>query len=1115
MTIALLAIAFTVDYHRVVDYMFSDEAVYYMMAESLAFDQDLEYTQEDLQRVYKEGWHAGPQGIFLTKTGGGKIYYSKSLVYALFLAPFLRVLGFQGFLVLNSLLLSLMIWMGWVYLRQFNDRLLSLLVALTFFLLSASFVYTFWITPETFNMCCITAGLFLWLYRREERLEPSSPGRSRLAWLRWLFTTPDGRLYLAPIPIAIACASKLPNLLFLFPMLADTFIGGIRFPQAGGARKFSIIPNISTWRKLVILCCIFVVFVGILYGLQHTFTGHFNPYAGDRKTFYWDFPLASGRDVWEQGVRLSNEDYIKESFYFNQKTLFYNIYYYVFGRFTGMLPYFFCSFLAFYYFLRQSLRTSRSPVQKRQRLRRLLLLLTIGGSIGAYIIMAPSNYQGGGGAFGNRFFLNIYPAFLFLIITISSARPLFISWAVGTAFLAQALLNPFQSSYYPAAQAFRFPYRLLPVELTLIDTIPTNVNHHLMQTADQSEPPYRVYFVDENISDLSPYDFWVKGEDSAEMVLRTEQPQQHLVIRLTNGPIPNQVDVSVAKQRQSIRLDLPGEQRQLIFPLEWSMPYFRSHLYPLTIRSHTGFVPKFTPNSPLQDTRYLGCRVSFALDSLAVARAYLEHGEPQEAIRILEPETRTDPKNIRTRYYLGHAYQQAGMLEASLEQFEQGQRLLPVFQDTFRASCTSLDKACTFLASPTLEKQAPIADFSTWLHSITRRFEAEDSRRTTGKVIESEGASQGKAVLFIPGQHPPARLVYGQDAKLPAGHYQAKYLVKVDNTSSTTIPSGAVACYTDIYHRKRGVLVQDTIFVADSTYSQSEGYREYTLNFEITRPLTLEFRVRTTGSAAVEVDWIDVYPRLPLQLYQALSASKQLQGDHEDLLHDLQETFDVDPWSSDLQRQLLETLLQTGQWEQALALSKNSGKFSDMHTGFATYLLESISKISKTQVLPESVVQFSQNLSAKFLPEISSYHAFEDKLALLGYSLSTDTIAPGAHFTIGYYWKSLDRLEKNYTIFVHFTKQGKRLPEPFAKIARKFTSTADMFQQDHEPLNGRYPTSHWIPHELIHEQYDVPVPANLEPGRYEIWLGVWNPFTGTRLESNGNRKVKIGTLDIS
>jgi len=105
----LLAIAVTTDYHRVVDYLFSDEAVYYMMAQSLAFDRDMEYTPQDLQRVYAEGWYAGPQGVYLTKTEAGKIYYGKYLAYAFFLAPFIAVFGLKGFLILNVLLLCGMI----------------------------------------------------------------------------------------------------------------------------------------------------------------------------------------------------------------------------------------------------------------------------------------------------------------------------------------------------------------------------------------------------------------------------------------------------------------------------------------------------------------------------------------------------------------------------------------------------------------------------------------------------------------------------------------------------------------------------------------------------------------------------------------------------------------------------------------------------------------------------------------------------------------------------------------------------------------------------------------------------------------------------------------------
>ena len=63
----LAALALTVDYQRVVNYLFGDEAVYYMMAQSFAYDLDLEYTQKDLWRVYQDGWHAGPQGVFLRK----------------------------------------------------------------------------------------------------------------------------------------------------------------------------------------------------------------------------------------------------------------------------------------------------------------------------------------------------------------------------------------------------------------------------------------------------------------------------------------------------------------------------------------------------------------------------------------------------------------------------------------------------------------------------------------------------------------------------------------------------------------------------------------------------------------------------------------------------------------------------------------------------------------------------------------------------------------------------------------------------------------------------------------------------------------------------------------
>jgi tetratricopeptide (TPR) repeat protein len=1107
----LLALAVTTDYHRVVDYLFSDEAVYYLMAQSLAFDRDIEYTRQDLQRVYEEGWDAGPQGVYLTKAEDGKIYYGKYLTYSLFLAPFIAAFGFKGFLILNVLLLCLMIWMGWVYLRQFNPQTISLLIALTFFLLSASFVYTFWLTPEMFNMFCVTSGLFLWLYRREEVLNGEPPSfelsariyRHVIIFIKWLSKSPEGRLYLAPIPIAIACASKITNVFFLAPILADVLLKG--YPgryKIQGPRKPLISRLLPFAMKILMLCVVFGIFAGMFFGLQYKMTGHFNQYAGDRRMFIRNFPFSTPSDTWDRGIQHSTQTYFERSHFLTLKTFFYNIYYYLFGRFTGMFPYFICSFLALYYFVRQVIVRTISPLQKMKSLRRLVLLLTIGGSISTYIVMAPINYHGGTGAFGNRFFLNIYPAFLFLISTVFQrgkeryvSIPLVISWIVGSLFLAQALLNPFQTSYYPAAPAFKFPYRFLPVELTMINALPTLINPRLMQVENDKDLPYRLYFFDENATDMSPREFWVQGEKTVELavrpfnawvqgektaepVVRPSKSQEVLAITITNGPIENRVDLSVAGTTQSIRFEIPGQQKRFAFPLKWSMPYFTSFLYPVKIRSHTGFVPKFAPETELSDPRYLGCRVNISRNPLEVGRAYLENGKPQEALAVLEPIVKKQPNDIQAWYYLGLAYHQVGMKEAAINALERGKSLLPDLQ-------------------------------------ITKSYEAEDLSRTTGTVVEQPNASDGKVVEFNPAENPPGFVVYGQYTTFPAGQYQARYRIKVGKPGDTHSGQSGIALFFDVYSPQYGVVKKDSVTAEEGEYDRAEEYREYTLNFEIASQTTLEFRVKTTGYAQVSVDRIDVYPHLPLQIYQALARAKSSIGDYEDAYQYLQQATAIDPWTLELQIDFLQVLLKLKQWDNALQFAKNTGRFSSTHTGIVTYLDPQLANLSFD--FPDAVTQFYNDIHASFTPKTLLVHNFEDKLAFIGYDLVAEKIVPGDQFSIRYYWKSLKAMDENYAIFVHFTKKGKILaPEIASKVKRKFRmQITDMFQQDHQPVSGAYPTSKWIAHELIREQYNVTVPPEIEPGTYEIWVGVWNPLTQTRLKTDGKTIVKIGEIQIN
>lgn len=1086
----LLALALTTDYHRVVDYLFSDEAVYYMMAQSLAFDQDMEYTRQDLQRVYAEGWYAGPQGVYLTKTPDGTIYYGKYLAYSLFLAPFIALFGLKGFLLLNMIFLGLMIWMAWVYLRQFNPSNVALLLALTFFLLSASFLYTFWLTPETFNMFLITLGMFLWLYQREAQFFQKYTAKS--SFLKWLFANPNGRLYLAPIPIAIAYASKITNVLFLLPIVADlaltTFLRRNRTPLPDQSVFRRMLPTIG---KIVLVCVVFGIVAQLFLGLQVFLTGHSNQYAGDRRMFIWNFPFTGAENAWERGIRHSNEDYWKQSFFLTPKTLLYNIYYYVFGRFTGLFPYFICSLLAVYYFLRQFFTrqiTSHVPID---RWRRVLLLVAIIGHIGAYIIIAPINYHGGSGAFGNRFFLNIYPAFLFLVtIFVSRKNPrrvpfsLLGSWLIGSLFLAQPLLNPFQTSYYPPAPAFKFPYRFLPVELTMINAIPTHVNNHLMQAVDDTEPRYRLYYFDENISDIGSREWWVLGERTSEFAILAYAPQHDIVVTLMNGPVPNEVEVSLAGTTQVVRFTAPGERRQVVFPLKWSMPYFDSSVYPGKIRSKTGFVPKFEDRlATNNDVRYLGCRVSLSLNPLEAAKVYLEQGQPQEALRMLDPVINEHTNDLEWRYVRGKAYFQAGQPDAALSEFRSCETLLPTWQAA---------------------------------GEFPKVYEAEALQRNTGAIVADTSASNGQKVVFQAGTDKPGFVVFGPYVEFPPGDYQVTYRLRVENApANITDPAGAGLFY-DVYSSKYGMpLTRRPILTAPEPEQPAEVFKDYSLNFTIAYPTPLEFRVEATGDANVAVDSITVAPRLLSDLHQSFAQAAYAVRQYAEAEQSWQKVLAHDAESPAVQLGALQTLFALQRWDEALTLIQRNAPRLAHHSGVATYLDPSLSGFSKP--LPVELSLLHDEVLARFVPQHPTRHQFGETLALVGYDLKSDQATPGGQLAITYYWQALRPMMEDYTMFVHFTRKEDWFdPETTTRINRKLRRpVTNMFQHDHDPVYGAYPTSQWLPPEFIREHYTLSIPANLQPGTYEISLGVWNPFTGIRLETpDGKTKVTIGEIRI-
>lgn len=1100
-----LAFSLTVDYRRAAGYFFGDEAVYYMMAQSIAYDFDLQYTPRDLQRVYADGWHAGPLGVFLSRLESGKIIYAKYPAYSLFLAPFLAIFGFNGFLVFNVLLWVAMIWMGWAYVRQFTTSGRALFIAITFFTLSASFIYTFWVTPETFNMACITGGLFLWLYQRENAApRPQYTLRSFTDRLHWLVGTPPGRLYLAPIPIAIAAASKVPNILFLLPILADALLVEPSAHAGAPAERswrflslhFTAADLLRRFRKLAAVGIVTLLVLGAFYGFQYLMTGQTNAYAGDRKTFYGPFPFGDQGEAWEHGIRLSNDDYYEESFFFHPKTFVYDLYYYVFGRFTGLLPYFICTFAAVYYAVRQAFRAKSDHAARLRTWRRGFLGVAILGSILGYILIAPTNYQGGGGAFGNRFFLNIYPAFLFLITTLSSLRPMAVTWIIGALFLAHPLLTPFKSSFAPATHAFGFPYRFLPIERTLADTLPTNVNPHLMQTAlVDGAPSYRLYFCDTNISDFDEKHFWVQGEQSTEFLIRTFAGQQYFTATLINGPIPNTVTVWTGGHKHSISLTTPGEVHKIVFPLRDPIPFFNNAVYQMKIRSETGFVPTFTPDLELRDLRYLGVWVSVSLSDGDAGRVYAEQGRPDEAISLLEPltkhyteESADDPAEAATRYALGRAYDEQGDIQAALRELNNSLAAFPTFQRHFiqEYNQKNPEHPIAELAPPT--ETATLRDI---LAPITVSYEAEALQRQTGDILDDPNASGAQSVEFDAGNDAPGFLAYGQYVTLPAGNYQARLRFQSaapDDVQAASMPVVAFDC--DVYSRTYGVLARRRVLL-----EQRDGYREYTFPFSALRETTLEIRVRTHDSADILLDSIDIYPALPIKIYHQLALVKQAAGQREAARDLLRQVVETDSSTPEFQRDYLMLLQASQQLEKAAEFATAPERSSRWHTGVATYL---------------------EKPRTTFTPEVAVNRTFEQKLELVGYDALPQSAITGHPLPVHLYWKALQDIPENLHFTLHLAKHGLWPDVPLLeKVQQKLgLPYVTRYAVEYVPVNGAYPTTQWLAEEYIRDAHRLDLPANLAPGRYTLYLGVRNPAEERLLRSNSNTTLKVGDLLI-
>lgn len=107
------------------------------------------------------------------------------------------------------------------------------------------------------------------------------------------------------------------------------------------------------------------------------------------------------------------------------------------------------------------------------------------------------------------------------------------------------------------------------------------------------------------------------------------------------------------------------------------------------------------------------------------------------------------------------------------------------------------------------------------------------------------------------------------------------------------------------------------------------------------------------------------------------------------------------------------------------------------------------------------------------------------RVELVGATVQPGRIRPGEPARVTAYFRVLKPLEADYMVFVHVEDADGRM---------------ERLNIDHKPASGLYPTTSWKPGETVKDEFNLLLPANVPARAVNLWLGLWDPATDTRLK---------------
>lgn len=129
----------------------------------------------------------------------------------------------------------------------------------------------------------------------------------------------------------------------------------------------------------------------------------------------------------------------------------------------------------------------------------------------------------------------------------------------------------------------------------------------------------------------------------------------------------------------------------------------------------------------------------------------------------------------------------------------------------------------------------------------------------------------------------------------------------------------------------------------------------------------------------------------------------------------------------------------------------------------------------------------------------------QDTVELLSSEANKATYRAGETVSVTLFWRALRSLDRDYKTFVHLTDAA---------------MTRQPAQHDGDPGGGFTPVSRWLPGEMVPDTHHIPLPADLPPGQYLLWGGMYDYESVQNLQvlsasvASSDNRVLLGEIEV-